>query len=87
MISGVAIYGNVFERCGAVQFGGVQIHGGKDNLVDGNLFMDCFAGISFSRWGETALARGDSGIPPRSERAALFDPLSRRWLGSRPTPT
>jgi hypothetical protein len=52
MISGVAIYGNVFERCGAVQFGGVQIHGGKENLVDGNLFLDCYAGISFSRWGE-----------------------------------
>jgi hypothetical protein len=51
MISGVAVYGNVFERCGAVAFGGVQIHGGKENLVDGNLFLDCQAGISFSRWG------------------------------------
>lgn len=52
MISGVAIHGNVFERCGAVMFGGVQIHGGKENIVDGNLFTDCFAGISFSRWDE-----------------------------------
>lgn len=51
MISGVTVHGNVFERCGAVIFGGVQIHGGKENLVDGNLFMDCYAGISFSRWG------------------------------------
>jgi hypothetical protein len=51
MISGVWIHGNVFERCGAVQFGGVQIHGGKENLVDNNVFVDCFAGISFSRWG------------------------------------
>jgi hypothetical protein len=50
MISGVAVYGNVFERCGAVHFGGVQIHGGKENLVEGNLFVDCLAGISFSRW-------------------------------------
>jgi hypothetical protein len=32
-------------------FGGVQIHGGKENLVDGNLFVDCPAGISFTRWG------------------------------------
>lgn len=53
MISGVAIYGNVFERCGAVHFGGVQIHGGKDNLVEGNLFVDCLAGLSFSRWPES----------------------------------
>ncbi|MBN1418276.1 MAG: right-handed parallel beta-helix repeat-containing protein [Planctomycetes bacterium] len=52
MISGIAVRGNVFERCGAVLFGGVQIHGGKDNRIDNNLFLDCFAGISFSRWGE-----------------------------------
>ena len=52
MISGVAVYGNVFERCGAIHFGGVQIHGGKGNLVEGNLFVDCFAGLSFSRWNE-----------------------------------
>ncbi|HNR98744.1 MAG TPA: exo-alpha-sialidase [Planctomycetota bacterium] len=52
MISGVVVHGNIFERCGAVQFGGVQIHGGKDNLVDNNVFLDCRAGLSFSRWGE-----------------------------------
>ncbi len=52
MISGVAVYGNIFERCGAALFGGLQIHGGKENLVDGNVFIDCFAGVSFSRWGE-----------------------------------
>jgi hypothetical protein len=51
MISGVVVHGNIFERCGAVKFGGVQIHGGKENIIDGNLFLDCFAGISFSRWG------------------------------------
>ena len=52
MISGVKIYGNVFERCGALHFGGVQIHGGKDNLVENNLFYDCLAAVSFSAWGE-----------------------------------
>jgi len=52
MISGVTVQGNVFERCGALLFGAVQIHGGKENLVDGNLFLDCPAGVSFSRWGE-----------------------------------
>jgi len=52
MISGVMVHGNVFQRCGAVKFGGVQIHGGKENLVDNNVFIDCFAGISFSRWSE-----------------------------------
>ena len=52
MISGVTIFGNVFERCGAIKFGGVQIHGGKDNLVENNLFFNCLAAVSFSPWGE-----------------------------------
>ena len=52
MISGVTISGNIFERCGALHFGGVQIHGGKDNIVENNLFYKCFAAVSFSPWGE-----------------------------------
>jgi hypothetical protein len=52
MISGVKIYGNIFERSGALHFGGVQIHGGKDNVVENNLFYDCLAAVSFSPWGE-----------------------------------
>jgi len=53
MISGVHIVGNIFERCGSLNFGGVQIHGGKDNLVENNIFSECFAAVSFSPWGET----------------------------------
>ncbi len=74
MISGVVIHGNVLERCGAVIFGGVQIHGGKDNLVDNNLFLDCFAGVSFSRWGEkrwlegTAKFLDQAAAPPYATR-------------------
>ena len=52
MISGVLIFGNVFERCGVLNFGAVQIHGGKDNLVENNLFYNCFAAVSFSSWGQ-----------------------------------
>jgi hypothetical protein len=53
-ISGTLVYGNVFERCstGKDGFGGVQIHGGKDNIVDNNLFIDCAAAISCSPWDE-----------------------------------
>ncbi|NLX95060.1 MAG: hypothetical protein GXY83_02670 [Rhodopirellula sp.] len=53
-ISGQVIYGNVFYRCsaGKTGFGGVQIHGGKDNWIDNNLFVDCMAAISFSPWHE-----------------------------------
>ena len=74
MISGVVVHGNLFERCGAVKFGGVQIHGGKGNIVDGNLFVDCFAGISFSRWGRKRWLESidrflqQAGRPPYSSR-------------------
>jgi hypothetical protein len=69
MISGVTVHGNVFERCGAVQFGGVQIHGGKENVVDNNLFIDCFAGLSFSRWGENRWREGISRFLPEAASA------------------
>jgi hypothetical protein len=51
-ISGTLIYGNVFKRCssGTDGFGAVQIHGGKDNIIDNNLFIDCAAAISFTPW-------------------------------------
>ncbi len=51
-ISGQVIYGNIFCRCsaGKTGFGGVQIHGGKDNWVDNNIFVDCMAAVSFSPW-------------------------------------
>ncbi len=69
-ICGTLIYGNIFERCsaGKLGFGGVQIHGGKDNIVDNNLFMDCAAAISFSPWDQkrwrdfVAPALGDAAI-------------------------
>lgn len=51
-ISGARIFGNVFERCsaGKLGFGGVQIHGGKDNIIENNLFISCAAMISCSPW-------------------------------------
>jgi hypothetical protein len=51
-VCGTAIVGNVFYRCSDGGFGGVQIHGGKDNWIDNNLFVDCTIAVSFSPWGE-----------------------------------
>ena len=82
-ISAVLVYGNVFYRCAGGRFGGVQIHGGKDNIVDNNLFIDCKYALSFSPWGESrwlerlgrestrgAIARGgvDVAKPPHATR-------------------
>ena len=52
MISGFLIYGNVFEQCGVLNFGAIQIHGGKDNILENNLFYKCYAAVSFSSWGK-----------------------------------
>ncbi len=51
-ICGTFVYGNIFERCstGKLGFGGVQIHGGKDNVITNNLFIECAAMISCSPW-------------------------------------
>ncbi len=50
-ISGTLIYGNRFIDCARGLFGGVQLHGGKDNVIDNNSFERCVAGISLSPWG------------------------------------
>ena len=53
-ISGTRLYGNIFYRAsaGKTGFGGVQVHGGKDNLIDNNVFLECMAALSFSTWGD-----------------------------------
>lgn len=51
-ISGVLIYQNIFRHAatGKNGFGGIQIHGGKDNVISSNLFIDCAQAVSFSAW-------------------------------------
>ncbi|MDX9867005.1 MAG: right-handed parallel beta-helix repeat-containing protein [Kiritimatiellia bacterium] len=51
-ISGMVVYGNRFERTSTGHFGGVQIHGGQNNIIDNNLFTGCRYGVSFSAWGQ-----------------------------------
>jgi hypothetical protein len=75
MISGTLIQENIFERCGAVQFGGVQVHGGKDNVIDGNVFIACHAVASFSRWDES---RWLKGIEPFLQQAGQ-EPYPTRY--------
>lgn len=49
-ISGVVMLDNVFYRSAGGAFGGIQIHGGKDNLCRRNVFVDCAQAFSFSVW-------------------------------------
>ena len=52
MISAVTMYGNIFWDTARGLFGGIQIHGGKDNIAANNLFIDCDSAFSFSPWGK-----------------------------------
>ncbi len=51
-ISGVKVEGNVFFHCatGKAGFGAIQIHGGKDNTVTHNIFVNCRTAVSFVPW-------------------------------------
>lgn len=51
-ISGMVVYGNIFERTSTGNFGGVQIHGGQMNIIDNNIFIDCNHAVSFSPWSQ-----------------------------------
>ena len=52
LITGFRIYGNVFENCGSVEFGAIQIHGGSENLIEDNLFYKCKYAVSFTQYGK-----------------------------------
>ncbi len=51
-ICGYNVTENIFVNASRSVFGGVQIHGGKDNIIEGNVFADCNAMISQSAWEE-----------------------------------
>ena len=70
MISGNLVYGNVFRNVGGVHFGGVQIHGGKDNIVENNVFYDCNYAVSFSPWGQN---KWDTYLEDEETRKKLYE--------------
>ena len=51
-VSGMCVYGNVFDNCSHGHFGGVQMNGGRNNIVDNNVFLNCAQGVSIGRWGQ-----------------------------------
>jgi hypothetical protein len=67
-ISRVLMYGNVFYRASGGRFGGIQIHGGKDNIADNNLLVDCKYAFSFSPWGT---ARWQARLASEQTRAVI----------------
>ncbi|PIU64111.1 MAG: hypothetical protein COS85_13790, partial [Armatimonadetes bacterium CG07_land_8_20_14_0_80_59_28] len=63
---GQTVYGNVFIRCGEPalgSFGTVFCHGGHDNLIENNIFIECKRAIGAAPWNDRrwaeALKEGD----------------------------
>ncbi len=56
-ISGMLVYGNLFLRAGAGNFGAIQINGGRDNVMDNNLFVDCPRGLTGGWYPENVIWR------------------------------
>jgi len=53
--SGQIIYGNVIYKTGRparAKMGGIFVHGGKDNLIINNVFVDCELAIGFTPWSQ-----------------------------------
>ncbi|MDR2849306.1 MAG: right-handed parallel beta-helix repeat-containing protein, partial [Verrucomicrobiota bacterium] len=74
-ISGMTVYGNLFERTSNGQFGGVQIHGGHHNIIDSNVFVDCRYGVTFSAWGQK---RWDEFLARDNVKRLLYDDVNIR---------
>jgi hypothetical protein len=49
---GQTVFGNVFLRAAGGNFGAVFIHGGHDNRVINNIFIDCRAAMRQVRWND-----------------------------------
>jgi hypothetical protein len=60
-ISGNFVYGNRFDNSSRANFGGVQIHGGRDNVVRNNVFTRCRYGITISPWPQDKWRKFNSG--------------------------
>lgn len=44
--SGITMFGNVFERLWCEQGrGAITVHGGRDNLIENNIFLDCLQAV------------------------------------------
>ncbi len=75
-ISGFYIYGNRFDNCSRGQFGGVQIHGGRDNDVVNNVFTGCKWAVSFSPW---PMNRWHQFWYPKCKHPESVDVFSEVW--------
>jgi Right handed beta helix region len=78
-ICGTAITENLFINTSNGRFGGTQIHGGKDNHVEGNLFLDCGIAMSQTPWGEKRWMQKTTSHPAIAKSLAVTPWQSLAW--------
>ncbi|MBI3191578.1 MAG: right-handed parallel beta-helix repeat-containing protein, partial [Pedosphaera parvula] len=49
---GQRVHGNVFYRAAGGNFGAVFLHGGHDNWVENNIFIECKRAVGHAPWGD-----------------------------------
>lgn len=54
---GQTVFGNVFYRAAGGTFGAVFVHGGHDNLVENNIFIECSMAMRQASWTNMAWRR------------------------------
>ncbi|MCL2705353.1 MAG: right-handed parallel beta-helix repeat-containing protein [Spirochaetaceae bacterium] len=79
-ISGFTVYENVFENGSSGRFGAVQVHGGKNNLVEGNIFNNCDLVFSITTKGKRKWQKGAHVI----ENLASHDWKTTEWQNQYP---
>ncbi len=58
---GQTVFGNVFYKAAGGNFGAVFMHGGHDNLVDNNIFIECKAAMRQASWNDARWRKALAG--------------------------
>lgn len=75
MASGAAIVGNRFERVDH----GVTVAGGRDNIVSGNVFRDCWTAVLLDARGQEWIAENPAMLATMRARLAVVPYNSPPW--------
>lgn len=86
-ISGMLVESNVFNHCGSSGFGGVQVHGGQDNMIRGNVFYDCTYALSHTAWDAgiwLERSAGDCAVLGLTPEMDALTPMGKLYLEKYP---
>jgi len=70
-ISGTIVYGNIFYRA-SQSFGAINLNGGRDNVMDNNIFAECEKGLPATTMPTTTAGNFWAKIPHSSCPSFIF---------------